>query len=293
MTSLLRWLWLLAGLAACAQPPAWQVRELPGCAQPLSDLQLERERGYLAALLALNARGYAIWRAELPQIVAEVGPFKARSHFEVRVREDGQLELDAPGALADRRTVNRYEKLRQTTATFRCRELEWLRWEAQNRGLAPVGSGAIVEGVPASPGKEMLVPRGADHEARLLQLYDQRARLHLGRKITLATVSAGVVGTGVTILFESLFMSASGCEDDDSYGYTTRDCSSKEAAKILAIVGGGLTALGGMMLGGAVPWLVQTMRRHHDLGRQIRALRDTQLSVGPGGAFGLSWRRSF
>jgi len=57
-------------LASACVTPAWTMRAVPGCAQAIEPPGLEQERGYLAALLALDSRGYAITRALSPEIEA-------------------------------------------------------------------------------------------------------------------------------------------------------------------------------------------------------------------------------
>lgn len=255
-------LWLLAVLLLAACAPHWQARSVPPCFQPLPDPRDEVARASLAAVLALEARGYAIARRG-SQITATAGA----TRLSLTVTAEGAIVIDAPSGRADGRES---DAVQQGIATFRCRALADLRDEASRSNAAP-----------SSGGQQTPVQRIAD-------LVEARAHLHVGRKIAFVAIAAGVAAAGVSVGVDAIWFHYGGCDP-----LASRVECGENAVKALAIVGGTMVAAGGVMLGVALPRLFGTLRRYRELGRELRVLRSTQLALGPNGSLGVSFRASF
>ena len=90
----------LLAFSVTACRPVWTAQTIPACYAPSGAPELDRERSYLAALLALEARGYAILHAEAPvQLEAEYKssykPEKAHAHWLIDVLPDASLHVDS------------------------------------------------------------------------------------------------------------------------------------------------------------------------------------------------------
>jgi hypothetical protein len=239
-------LWLLSVMICACAPSAWQVRTLPPCYQPLSDLAQERERAELAAVIALQNRGYAVVQRD--GWIEAAGPVR----WKLRVTDAGGLEVDAPSESAATRA--RFGELQQAVAKIRCGELEALRAEAEAR-------------------------RGAGGEqvaARLIELHEEHARTRPGPKIALVATGAVIAVTGITLGSEALVWWATGCEDDDYYA---SDCSLRDAARPAGIAALSMLAIGGTIVGIALPRMIDTFHKRSALNREIKRL---QLNVGFG-----------
>jgi hypothetical protein len=243
----LRWL-LLIVLGACA-PSAWQVRTLPPCYQPLAEVTQERERAELAAVLALENRGYAVTRRE--GWVEAAGAV----HWKVRVTDTGGLDIDSPGARDTAATRARFGELQQAIAKIRCGELETLRAEAQARHSAG----------------------GEDVAARLIELHEERARTRPGPKIAWAATGAVIALTGISLGSQALVWWGAGCEEDAYYGEP--DCSLRDVARPVGIAAVSMVVVGGTIVGIALPRMIETFRQRSELNREIKRL---QLTIGAG-----------
>ncbi|MDB4988979.1 MAG: hypothetical protein JWN04_4157 [Myxococcaceae bacterium] len=150
--------------------------------------------------------------------------------------------------------------------------------------------------LPATAPTPLVLAVPPARSERLRELSAERERLHVGRKITFAAISAGVALAGVSLLFESLALHLEGCHSGSSGGLHSpfRNCTARDAAFPVAMTGAGFVVVGGVLLGVSLPRMFSTLRRNKELGRELKALRSTQLSLGgPAGPFGLSLRGSF
>lgn len=294
---------LLSLLPGCARQKVWVPRVVPACASSTSDATLDRERTYLAALLAVQERGYAILRAEPPrEIVADYTsdyrPERSHSRWLLYVQPDGSLEVSTP---ADHRRVHAraeawYGRLAQGVQRLSCRDLNWLRWEAQNRGLLPVG--AAVAPVAASAGGESAAPAGpavakAD-AARLARLEQQRSELRLARAITSSAVGAGLLVFSATLAAQGAVYALDGCEEDGTGPTLGRNCSSRETGRIFLWTSASTGLVAATVLSVALPRMIKRLRLSRELGREIKTLRRSTIQVGAGPlGYSLGLRTSF
>lgn len=140
-------LWLLVGLlfslSACTH--VWTPRTVLGCYLSAGDPQLDRERSYYALLLALSERNYEILHAELPRQIevayhSDYAPQRSFVSWLIDVREDASFTVQSipPGAEVTSKQERWFDLLAVSVRRFSCRDLNWLRWEAQNKGLLPM-----------------------------------------------------------------------------------------------------------------------------------------------------------
>lgn len=192
---------LVSLLPACASPQLWSARTTPGCYQRSGDPELDRERTYVAALLALNERGYAILHAEAPREIeadfaSSYRPEISHTRWLITIQPDASLLVDTPPNMREvhQRSERWYGNLVGNVQRLQCRDLNWLRWEAQNRGLLPIGAAGIAMGpAPSAGGEQAITANGLinPHAQRLAELERQRADLHVSRAITWSAVGAG------------------------------------------------------------------------------------------------------
>lgn len=244
----LRWLGLVV-FCACA-PASWQVRTLPACYERLEDRAQERERAELAAVIALQNRGYAVSRRDGWIEGVSAGP-----RWRVRVSDAAELDVDAPSG--GETAVNRkyFGELQQSVAQVRCRPLEELRAEAQDRTSG-----------------------GDDVQARLIALHAQRDQKRLAGPITVTAIGGGIAVVGLALITDALIWRADGC-DVDEYGYN--DCSLRDIAKPVGITGAVMVGVGAAVVGVSLPWMFRTIKQRSALNREIRTLSTGQLSLGP------------
>jgi hypothetical protein len=314
-------LFLLICASGCAhQAQLWEPRTLARCGNSLGDPVLDRERTYLAALLALSSRQYAIVHSESPSWIeaesrSDYHPEVFHTRWVLHVLDNGRLEVDSPENAREMhdKTDLWYAKLSQSVALLACRDLNWLRWEAQNRGLLAVGAGLVstptsegsaggelsaantgsvatpaqapvaLAGLPPSPGERA----ARQHELDRLRL--ERSDLHLFRTVAFAAVGAGMLAASIGLGAQALNQYFS-CHHDGS------DCVSRPFARGLGYSAAGSAAVGGVFLSVSLPMLFAKLPRYRALSHEMKALRDPSLSLGVSNdrtAWGLTLRGSF
>ena len=146
-------------LVGCSSPPkTWAPRREPACTLGSSTPELNQQRAFLASLLALEERGYTVLHMEWPlqleaHFISNHRPDTYQTRWVVDVAPGGELSIRAPQGWDEPhdKTENWYQRLRKTITQYHCRELEWLRWQAENKGLLPIGMG--MEAVPGAGGE--------------------------------------------------------------------------------------------------------------------------------------------
>lgn len=291
-------------MPACAAQP-WHARTLPACPRSSGHPSLDRERAYVASLMALDTRGYAIVYAEPPQVEAQLTGRAVG--WTLRAEPGGAIVIDLGAGAGEpsRKSYTWLGKLEQTVAQYRCRELEWLRWEAQNRGLLPLvaaeepaaatPSELTVPGAPEDPPplppRETFEQVSAARRERIRALEERRAELHLGRAIAGAGVAVGLAVVGYSIMISALTLTNDSCVA--AWDGTT-GCDHGKLPLRLAMSGLGIHLAGGALMAVTFPRLFSRLSQHRRLGRQIRDERQVELSLGsPGAPLGLSWRSAF
>ena len=131
--------------------PNWTARSTAPCPSALGSAAADQERAYLSALLALNDLHYQVVQHEASshiEAVAQNGHYDFETTWVINVREDGSLSIDQPETQRETH-VRPFE-------TYRCRDVDWLRWTAESRGLVPVGAAGTIdapESTGGSPGE--------------------------------------------------------------------------------------------------------------------------------------------
>lgn len=313
-------------LTACATTTHWQPRSMAPCLEPLKPESLELERARVAAMLALDAQGYAILAATKDTIEAQFYRSEAaRVHWILRIGPQASIsaEISPEQQHVHRKTGFWYERLAHRLATYRCRELEWLRWEAQNRGLLAVapalaadatgpqtadgseraeavgtgegggGAGETTGHAPdasAAPTAENLHERGE----MLIELNRRRSELHLGRAVAWGAAGVVITASGLSLMVQGLLYRAQPCDEYDNPALVAEDCGTRDAGRALAIAGGALQVLGGTVIAVSFPRLFSRMRRYKALGREIKALKSVEIASGARSTpFGFMLRSSF
>jgi hypothetical protein len=290
--------------AACSSPKLWAARSTPGCHASTGDPALDRERTYLATLVALNQRGYAILRAEPAReieadFVSDYKPEVSHTRWLLRVQSDASLSVDTPPSQRHmhQRSERWYSGLIQSVRGFQCRDLNWLRWEAQNRGLIPIGAVAQAPGTAAeSSGGELPQSSavGNPHAQRLTALERERAALHVGRSIALSAVGAGFGIFTISVVSQGAAYALQGCSANELGSYPTHDCSTRDAGRILLWTGAATGVVAGTLLAVGLPLMLGRLRKARALGREIKILRKATLSLAADSAgFGVSLRAPF
>jgi hypothetical protein len=280
----------LAGLG-CAHSSAWSARTLAGCKERTGVPELDRERAYLASLLALDSRRYAVVRhvqgRELEATYASDYP-ASQPHWRcvLSVLDDASVVLDVPSTTHDvsKREAQWADKLVFSIEQYQCRELDWLRWEAQNRGLMGVGADAPAPPIGATSGAALSasvpLPAEANRAAQIAALREERAKLHIARPAAASGVGLGVFVFGTSLLAQGLVYRAQGCAEPEFAG-DEPDCTSRDAGKVLAPIGGAAMGAGGIMLAIAVPFLVRRLHEARALNQRIKALQTLQVGSAP------------
>ncbi len=281
--------WRGLGAGCVKRKTIWSLQNSPGCPVSTSDPQLDRERTYLASLLALQERKYAILRTQAPSAIEATytsgnNPSVAHVHWLIGIGPDASLTVDVAEAdrQMHRRVAGWYDTLLASVNQLKCRDPNWLRWEAQNRGLVPIGAFAGVESAGAEapmdqagtaaaplPVPVQLHP-GAE---RLRELEAERAELHFVRSLVWAGIGAGIAGLGLTYTLYGAMFLIEGCQEDGFYGDT--DCTLRDVGRIMVPVGASRGALGGTMLGILLPRGLTRLKR---------------LATNPGGALAVEAR---
>jgi hypothetical protein len=278
---------LLLGVTGCAHTRPWSARTLPACAARTGVPELDRERSYLATLLALDARQYAIVHAVSGREIEATyspnyPPSQPSARWVLSVLDDARVVLDVPSTAGpiSEREEQWAERLAFSITQNQCRELDWLRWEAQNRGLIAVGAGPVASGPPPLvAGGEQPGPAAASlaspRAAQVAALRQERAKIRIAPPAAAAAVGVGFTAAGVSLLAQGLIYLADGCDEDGDWS----DCSSRDTGRILAPIGGGLLGAGLISLSVGLPIMLRRLRRARELSRQIKALQTLQ--VGP------------
>ncbi len=298
MQRALSWFFAFVGLClvGCgSQNVHWTLHNTPGCRVSTHHAEVDRERTYLATLLALEARGYVVVETEAPtRIVASYvsgnAPGVARVRWVIGVGPDASLNVDVADGERELhpRVAGWYERLLEGVASLQCRDVDWLRWEAQNRGLVPIGAyrGAELvaqEGTSgAEPGADMAAVAPArqvllhPNAQRIAEIENERASLHYVRSFSFAAIGAGVAVAGIyQVLYGALFLSEP-CEDQ---WYGEPDCSMRDAGRIMIPVGAGMLALGGTMAAISLSRGLRSLQRFRALGRELKLLRAAGLAL--------------
>lgn len=295
-------LFTLLVCVGCGSPGVWKARTTPACLASTGDAALDRERTYLAALLALNERKYVTVHTEAPvEIEADFQsshkPDVAHTTWVLRVQGDASLEVDTPPnkATMHGKTERWYSGLVSTHRRLHCRDVNWLRWEAQNKGLLPIGAAGLVQPSPATSGAEQLPRSGSanPHAARLAALENERASLHLSRVMIIGGVGAGLGAFGLGLIAQGGPMMLEDCREPE-HTYDQPDCSSRDAGRILLWTGVASGAAALTLLSVALPLGIKKLRKSKALSKEIDDIRNAQVSFGGGhGAFGVTLRGSF
>jgi hypothetical protein len=139
---------LAIAASACGGAPAKPAypRELTRCSTSTGEAALDQQRAFLAMLLALEERRYVIARMTWPELIeatylSDYHPERFHTTWLVRVLPDGALWLDHPEPQGHERTEQWYARLLKSYGLYACRDVDWLRWQAENRGVLPVGIG--------------------------------------------------------------------------------------------------------------------------------------------------------
>lgn len=303
-------LFLAVLLCGCVKETTWVLHNTPGCPVSTSSPDLDRERTYLATLLALQSRGYAILRTKAPSYIEAThtsgnSPQVARVRWLIGIGPDASLTVDVPESERSMhpRVAGWYDTLLNSVRQLQCRDTNWLRWEAQNRGLVPIGAfvGSDAAGPPSSGGESAppstRTPNVHVHPSaeRLAELTAERSQIHFVRPLVWAGIGAGVIGAGLVYTIYGAAFMAAGCTSD----FDGEDCSLRDSGKVLLPIGLSLAAVGGAMLAIGLPRGLSRMRRFRELGREIKLLRGASLSLdAPSGqsrrgGWGLSFRAEF
>jgi hypothetical protein len=299
---------LLLFLAACTQ--AFTPRSIAPCQAGAALGALERERSYHALLLALSERKYTVLRSDPPRALeaeyhSNYKPDEAFTRWLIEVAEDGSLRVQSIPAKTRVRRKQEFwfARLEESTRRLQCRDLNWLRWEAQNRGLTPLASGQMLSELPASAGAEAPIsatplasdagqtaqappptspappalgppPFSPEAAARTAALRRERGNIRLAGPIALLatgiSLGAGAVALGQLVIRESIV----GCDDEES---TT--CFSGRQLRNMGIGAGALgVGMAGCVAAGAT-LLARRLRRIRAIGGELRRLQPPMLSI--------------
>ncbi|MFT3921322.1 MAG: hypothetical protein QM778_02180 [Myxococcales bacterium] len=276
---------LHALLSGCVKKETnWSLHNTAGCPVSTSSSELDRERTYLATLLALQARHYVIVKAQSPTYLEATrtsasNPAVARVRWLISVGPDASLNVDVP---EEQRTMHRkvagwYDELVAEVSSLQCRDPNWLRWEAQNRGLVPIGAYA---GAESAGGEHAALPQGPapqspppgaplqvhPHAQRLAELDAERSQIHFVRPFAWAVVGGGFGVLGVTFAAYGAAFMFTDCDEDWS-GY--RDCTVRNTGRVLLPLGLGFGAAAATMLAITLPRGFSRLAKFRELGREI------------------------
>jgi hypothetical protein len=138
-------------------------------------------------------------------------------------------------------------------------------------------------------------PRVAEGTAaRISELQQQRAQLHLGRNIAGGAVGVGVALVGLSLIVQSLVTLPLREPCEDELGNDSLACPNRKVARALIYTGVGLHVAGAVIIGVTFPRIFSRARRYRALGREIKRLRAPQLSLGAhDGAYRVTWSARF
>jgi len=260
----------------------------PACSASTSSPEVDRERTYLAALLALHMRGYVILKTQAPSYIEASNlsvnaPSVAPVRWLVGIGPDASLNVDVPD---DQRAIHPrvatwYDSLLVNTIELQCRDTNWLRWEAQNKGLVPIGApeialaaaGATAGGEAADP-PQQAPPSAAPvlehpNAERMERLASERSQIPFVRSFVFAGVGAGIGVLGLSTTLYSAGLIAGGCQPDD---WGEDDCTLKETGQIMLPIGLSALAVAATMLALALPRGIRGLRRFRERGRELKLL---------------------
>jgi hypothetical protein len=302
-------------LSGCVKKQTtWAIHNTPGCPVSTSQPELDRERTYLATILALQARGYAVMKAQAPSYIEAThtsgnSPGAAHVRWLISIGPDASLNVDVPPGEREMhpRVAGWYDSLLLNVSQLQCRDTNWLRWEAQNRGLVPIGAYEVGEAPAAATtgGEAGTLPPASTpapshvqvhpNAERLVQLEKERAEVRFVRPFAWAAAGVGVGIVGVTLAAYGAGFLVTGCEED-IYGY--QDCVLRDAGRVLLPVGAALGAVAATLLVITLPRGFARLQKFRDLGREIKLLRAASLAVTPAlgpaqSAWNVSLRGSF
>ena len=154
--NVLRFALFLALFAVGCGTPNWAVRETAPCPESLHAPRANQERAYLAALLALSDRHYDVVHREAPRSIEAVARnrhYEFETTWVITIRTDGTVLVDQPENARETHefTDNWHTKRVRSLESYRCRDLDWLRWNAESRGLVPVGAAGMIDAGGETP----------------------------------------------------------------------------------------------------------------------------------------------
>lgn len=141
---------MAAAISSCGGSASriWRTKDEPTCAMPSGTAETDRQRAFLAALIALEERGYTVVRMRWPKTLeahyySAYKPEIYQTRWVINVLPNAHLEFSAPSPWhrTHSKTDQWFERLYHTIQRYQCRDPEWLRWRAEERGLLPIGLG--------------------------------------------------------------------------------------------------------------------------------------------------------
>jgi hypothetical protein len=281
---------LVLCLAACTK--AFTPRTIPACYKPSGVAEVDRERSYYALLLALSESRYVVLNADPPrQIVAEYytsyTPGKAYARWRIDSDKGGMLRVQSipPEHRHPGTQEKLFGRLSDNTRRMQCRELAWLRWEAQNRGLVPLVEVREPSLAPA-PAQFATLPQAVPDAAApdpldpvLLtrSLRGERDKIRFAPSI--AVIGAGVTAATLVVPFVLgyIWQSDAYCEN-----HTKADGSCKPPLHTTALLVAGSLMAGSaaalMLTGGTM--LRGRLQRRRGIDRHLRLLEQPRLGFG-------------
>jgi hypothetical protein len=280
-------LFLFLATLASACSGVWQPQSIPACYAPIGVPALERERSYYAALIALSERKYVIVHAEAPRQIeveyrSNYRPDQANVHWRVDIADDAAIRVQniPAGVSVSRKALGRqkqwFEMLSTSARRYSCRDVNWLRWEAQNRGLVPMAGGALAEqgernsggDVPAPAASPARVDPGAQLDrARVIELERQRNEISLVGPIATAATGLGVLAGAIALAQLAMFDCGSAYSSDEGEG-----CKSPKFRRNLGIGAGAMGLAAAGLIATGVTLLVRRLRATKEINRELRAL---------------------
>jgi hypothetical protein len=304
----------------------WSPRAIPACYAPSGDARLDRERSYYAALIAASDRKYVIARTDTPRQLeieyrSAYKPEQGHARWLIDVAPDASLQVQNVPAieLVSRKRRKRLEQwfamLSDSTRGLGCRDLNWLRWEAQNRGLTPLVDGAAdaaqgeveargsareqdveargsareqnmdAAGAPATAPMAPTVDAHAEQlrRERRERLQRERDEISLAMPIALLATGVALVGGSIGLAEAALYDLSSSCEETYSLGgEDVPSCKSAKLRRNLAIGAGAVGLVAIAALASGAPLLARRLRRMRAIGRELRVLKEPRIALGGG-----------
>lgn len=282
---------------------------------------LTRERSYHALLLALNERKYTILGSDPPrQVEAEYHssykPDEAFTRWLIDIAEDGSLHVQSiPAETRVRRKQEHwFARLEASVRRVQCRDPNWLRWEAQNRGLVPLANGLLLSEQPLAAGAETpssgtpgaaapptsppapsaplpaFGPAAPPPEvaARAAALRHERGNIRLSGPIALLATGVALGGGAAGLAQLPIRQAITGCDRD------VETCFSDRQLRNMSIGAGAMGVAMVACVAAGATLLVRRLGRMRAIGRELRLLEQPALSImGDRRGLNLSLRAAF